>query len=694
MAEEIEIAVKVDGQAGQKMNTLSKQTKALGKDVDSLTKGIKDWNKAADAAAMGSSELAAGLKEVDGGAGQARESYRKLKDEVNEYAFPGMVAERSQTQRTFESRQIEIGQQLRDAAEAESRAANRADGSSGGSGLAKTLLTSEVGRKLADSAVQLTGATVSSAAGQQGGQMVSSILSGAASGAIMGSIVPGGAVAGAVIGGLSGLLSGGSEIYQEKDDAFKEYYRGLFEAGETAREESLTAGTATASQRELDAIAFNKLLGAGVGDEYLSELRVLAAETPLEYGDLTGMSRALATGFGDSPERMLELMQAIGDAGSAVGVTASDMTMMAQAMSRMQGSGKATLEYLNILQERGVNVIGMLADEYGKTQGQIYDMISKGEIDGRKAVDIIQAGMEGDAYRGAMETMAQTFSGLTSTLEDTTAELDNARGEGYNDARKAGLSAEIEAYGGALGDAMKLLNRASGGNEAFMENLQEQYRREALSAVLTGGETTLFDEKFQDKLAELRTQYGEASRSYIEGNEQAGLKMESLARQAEGLATVAYENSEEYGLLRETEDELIAALRENTAALSEGYLFDYQREQEFSKGRMSTESALLPDPSLGISGAQGEYPGFASGQAFLHAAGLNRVPYDGYAAILHQGERVLTAREARAQDSAAAGAVNINISGQWSVRSDADIDRIAETIAQRVALAQRAGVRA
>ena len=66
---------------------------------------------------------------------------------------------------------------------------------------------------------------------------------------------------------------------------------------------------------------------------------------------------------------------------------------------------------------------------------------------------------------------------------------------------------------------MKLLNRASGGNEAFMENLQEQYRREALSAVLTGGETTLFDEKFQDKLAELRTQYGEARRSYIEGNE-------------------------------------------------------------------------------------------------------------------------------------------------------------------------------
>ena len=61
-----------------------------------------------------------------------------------------------------------------------------------------------------------------------------------------------------------------------------------------------------------------------------------------------------------------------------MGVTASDMEVMAQAMSRMNSSGKATLEYLNILQERGVNVIGMLADEYGRTQGEIYDMISKG----------------------------------------------------------------------------------------------------------------------------------------------------------------------------------------------------------------------------------------------------------------------------------------------------------------------------
>lgn len=47
----------------------------------------------------------------------------------------------------------------------------------------------------------------------------------------------------------------------------------------------------------------------------------------------------------------------------------------------------------------------MLAEAMGKTQGQIYDMISKGQISGQSAVDIIQAGMV-ENFGGAMETMA------------------------------------------------------------------------------------------------------------------------------------------------------------------------------------------------------------------------------------------------------------------------------------------------
>ena len=157
----------------------------------------------------------------------------------------------------------------------------------------------------------------------------------------MGSLAgPIGTAIGAVVGGTIGLVQGGTQMFQGQDEAFKSYYQGLYEQGQTAAGESLSAGSDTAAQRELDAIAFNRLLGEGVGDQYLERLRTLAADTPLEYSGLTSMSRALATGFGDTPERMLELITAIGDAGSAVGVTVSDMETMAQALSRMNSSGK------------------------------------------------------------------------------------------------------------------------------------------------------------------------------------------------------------------------------------------------------------------------------------------------------------------------------------------------------------------
>lgn len=53
----------------------------------------------------------------------------------------------------------------------------------------------------------------------------------------------------------------------------------------------------------------------------------------------------------------------------------------------------------------------------------------------------------------------------------------------------------------------------------------------------------------------------------------------------------------------------------------------------------------------------------ANGQSYTingsHRSGLNYVPFDGYIAELHKGERVLTADEARAQDSGKAGGVSI-----------------------------------
>lgn len=66
------------------------------------------------------------------------------------------------------------------------------------------------------------------------------------------------------------------------------------------------------------------------------------------------------------------------------------------------------------------------------------------------------------------------------------------------------------------------------------------------------------------------------------------------------------------------------------------------------------------------------------------AIGENRVPRDNTLYLLHEGERVLTAREARAQDQGGTGGVNIYMGGNYTVRQDSDIGAIAEAVAARI----------
>ena len=573
---------------------------------------------------------------------------------------------------------------LLDATDAISKADNRAGSASGGVlfALGKAGLMDMAG----DVALDFGNLVVGSTFGSEVGGVVSSGISGALSGAAMGSLLgPVGTAVGAAIGGGLGLLQGGSQAAQGRDDAFKQYYSDLYDTQQAAAEESLSAGGDTASQRELDAIAFNRLLGQGVGDQYLEDLRTLAADTPMEYGDLTSMSRALATGFGDAPERMLELMTAIGDAGSAVGVTASDMEIMAQAMSRMNSSGKATLEYLNIFQDRGVDVIGMLSDALGKTQGEIYDMISGGDINGQEAVNIIQAGME-SMYGGAMETMAQTFDGLTSTLEDAMTEIDNAMGEGYNEKAKEGLQADIDAYGGALGDALAQANEIIGEGKAIAENLDRQYSREALSALTLGTSTTVYGEDQANRLAEMHDQYTSLVDQYQSATEEdkavIASQIEALKEEAQAMADSAYDASEMSQDLHDVNLDLIAAIRENTAALgSAAWGQDYEVEQEKTKGTGESIVSTAASKYNEIQALGG------------NAWGLDRVPYDNYLTYLHEGERVLTASQARAMDQGgSAPNISVTVSGN-TFGAGMDETAVAEAIADTAVRKILAGYR-
>ena len=583
----------------------------------------------------------------------AKKAFRELGDEATEAERKAAEADWRQAEQNLEnirqqydlvSRQVR--QTTRDfeaASGMASRMENRAG--TGRTGVLAALGKAGILNMAGDAAGQWANTLVGSAMGSEVGGLFGGALGGAVQGAAMGSLAgPVGTAVGAAVGGGIGLLTGGAQAFEARDDAFKSYYGGVFDTQYQAVQENQASGSQTAAQRQLDAIAFNRLLGGGVGTQYLQDLQRMAANTPMQYGDLTTMSRALATGFGRDPSRMLSLMTGLGDAGSAVGVDAQGMATMAQAMSRMQSSDKASLEYLNMFQERGIDVIGMLGEALGKKQGQIYDMISDGDISGTQAVSIIEEGL--GRFAGAMDEMSKTFEGRSSTLSDTMDEIYNAGGASYNQSRSEAMAQEIEAYGGALGDAMKEAYEAIGAGKAAVENLGEAYTRDALSAVLEGKELTQeWDESTVAQLKDLGEKYQQALADYKAGNDEAGVKIDEYVAAAEGLAKEQFEASELYKADLDAQAESLTALRENTAAVNAAAgVYALGQQRTIGMGAMSfvgwgsnTDSSGKPIMPKATTG---------SGKAF----GLDRVPYDNYLTYLHEGERVLTAREAREQD--------------------------------------------
>jgi len=70
--------------------------------------------------------------------------------------------------------------------------------------------------------------------------------------------------------------------------------------------------------------------------------------------------------------------------------------------------------------------------------------------------------------------------------------------------------------------------------------------------------------------------------------------------------------------------------------------------------------------------------------------GESYVPRNGMMYRLHQGERVLTKKENRQFAKGTGGGVTINLNGT-TIREDADVDKLAASLARKIYLAGEAG---
>lgn len=211
---------------------------------------------------------------------------------------------------------------------------------------------------------------------------------------------------------------------------------------------------------------FEKMLGGSEAAEemYQSLLKVAKASTYSQEAFLTAGKTLV--GMGTSAEDTTKYLQAITDAVAGFGGSSADIESLASVFGKVSAKGKVLTDDLNMLSERGVNGLQILAAHYGKTTDEMQEMVSEGMVPAKEGLDILCDGMEnGYTYAGqfhqGLSGMAQQLKGgtLTGALDGLKSSFRNFSVElvGAFDNKQYMIDL-VNAFGTALGHLPKLLS--------------------------------------------------------------------------------------------------------------------------------------------------------------------------------------------------------------------------------------------
>lgn len=655
------IVVKATDRYSEAMKKMASVTKSFSKDVDALEDTLYALNKNKITLKMDLSKAKSELKAAEKQFDLTHSAADGLKLELAQANYDGMV-------RNLKA----VTSAARDTEKAISKVTNSSGGGGGGgigstiAEVAKGFATGQIGQMAASSLSGLVDWGMTSAIGEPTANLMSEAVSGAITGATAGAIagVPG-MVVGGIIGTVSGAISGGTKIVEAKDDAFKSYVEDAYETVTGEQSSSLTSGSSIAGSREQTRMAFAQRMGEEEADAYLERVKTMATSTNYNYDEITGYSKLLLNTYGG--DKTLSVLQTLSDASAGLNLDSSDVNMFISGLSRMRTTGKATQEYLNYFSERGVDVYQALANSTGADKSKIAEMVTGGKISGADAAEAILTYIN-ETYGGLSEKLATTYDAMVDNLADFQADMDAAMGEGYNDGRKEGLQAQMDWMSGESGAAVEEANRAIGAWQADLENQKEEFIRKAMDAMM-----------YENDDYKAAKEAGNAA------------EMGRLLMQAKVQGMNEYNASDGAQLALEAEMSLVAAIRNDTGLKQDYWDAGYEKGQEFTKGlaaaRKANYQAALSASDYTYT-PTGELPRSAVYTGSGYATGIDYVPYDNFPALLHQGERVQTAVAARSEGSS--GGIQIVMYGT-TIREDADVDRVAAALLQKMQLAGMRG---
>lgn len=687
MGRDISIAISARDNYSSAITTMRNANQNFNKDLEGLISKLKELDRTKATVKADMEPLKKSLKD-------AQAQYKNTGSAADEFALKLANEKYENGRRNLDllsknARQAE--KDILSLTDAVSRSDNRAGGiggSKGGeeAGLASSLAKAGLGKMLGDSVSGLAKAGISSAFGDAAGNAISTTLSGAITGAAIGSIIPGiGTAIGAAVGAAAGGITAYTQNFEKEDDAFKTVVQSQIGNAQQKQDNDINAGVGIAGKRQMDKTAFTSFLGSeSAADQYLKELRLMDMTNPFSYDDLTGLSRTLFT-YRMGTDEIKGLLDSIGDAGAATGMSTEDMNMVAKTIGQLTQTATATRVDLNKMTDRGIPVIDYLAQDLGKTVQEVFDMISDPKdatITGKYAADVIREYMAADPkFKGMAEKQSQTYLGQVAVREGLEDNLKAAYGEGFMKERTKGLQAENAFLTGSEAELIEEANRRIGEYKAYLENEKERVLRDTLK-------NTVESEEYKQSLA---TADNESAPE--EARIAARANMGRMLQEAQIKAEADYMVSEGATIELEAQKTIAGNVREILKKDEVYKKFGYEMGMEFTKGLASVQgdivNALTPSENS-IRGRSRETTSQSPTSSnprspyFGKAFGMPYIPYDDYVIRAHQGERLLTASEARAQDNNSNSSLPPISGNNFIIREEADIYKVAQALASEL----------
>ena len=167
---------------------------------------------------------------------------------------------------------------------------------------------------------------------------------------------------------------------------------------------------------QFDSLADAVSQSADEAQRLLEIFRLTAIQSPFNRDDIAQGFR-LAQTFGFTTDQALGLTQIITDTAATLGLTGASIKELILPLGQIRSTGRASLEDLKQLAERGVPVFEALQEAAGLTGEELRKQISAGAISSSFAIEAIAESL-GTQFAGNAKLATESLSGLLATFQD------------------------------------------------------------------------------------------------------------------------------------------------------------------------------------------------------------------------------------------------------------------------------------